>query len=200
MRRDGVDAVIMEVSSHALELRRADDIDFDAAVFTNLTRDHLDFHHDFEHYFNAKKRLFHLLEKSFKKGRCGIVNVDDAYGSELFLMRNQYSYPVKSFGIETEADYMPDRASISNTIDGAELPPGAAGRRRRGGPQPAGHLPALQFAGGPGRRAPDGGPLRRRSRSGLADLETVPGRFDVLKTGTGASSSSWITRTPWTRS
>ena len=55
MKRDGVDAVIMEVSSHALELQRADDIDFDAAVFTNLTRDHLDFHHDFEHYFERQE-------------------------------------------------------------------------------------------------------------------------------------------------
>ena len=185
MKRDGVDAVIMEVSSHALELRRADDIDFDAAVFTNLTRDHLDFHHDFESYFNAKKRLFTLLEKSFKKGRCGVVNVDDAYGRELFMIRNQYSYPVKSFGIDTEADYMPEPGTVSNTIGGRELrlarPDAgiAVNLNLLGTFQLYNSLAALAVV------APAWACPMRRSRRGLADLETVPGRFDVLKTGKG---------------
>ena len=51
----------MEVSSHALALRRADHLHFAAAIFTNLTRDHLDFHRDMEEYFAAKRRLFELL-------------------------------------------------------------------------------------------------------------------------------------------
>ena len=51
-------ACVMEVSSHALELHRADAIDFDCAVFTNLTQDHLDFHGTLEEYFGAKRRLF----------------------------------------------------------------------------------------------------------------------------------------------
>ena len=59
------------------------------------------------------------------------------------MLRNQYSYPVMSFGIETEADYMPDRASIVNAIGGVSyrLERPDAGVRR--GPQPAGHVPAL---------------------------------------------------------
>jgi len=184
MGRDGVDAVIMEVSSHALELRRADDIDFDAAVFTNLTRDHLDFHHDFEHYFEAKKRLFLLLEKSFKKGRCGIVNVDDEYGRELYLMRNQYSFPVMSFGIEQEADYMPERASIVNAITGIrytmERPDAGVqvSLRLLGMFQLYNSLAALAAAHQMG--VPYG-----TIAPGLADLETVPGRFDVLTTSRG---------------
>ena len=51
-------ACVIEVSSHALELHRADAIDFDCAVFTNLTQDHLDFHGTLEDYFGAKRRLF----------------------------------------------------------------------------------------------------------------------------------------------
>ena len=57
----GCGACVMEVSSHALALRRVDGIQFAAAVFTNLTRDHLDFHGDMEDYFAAKRRLFEML-------------------------------------------------------------------------------------------------------------------------------------------
>src|SRR5262249_45046359 len=57
----GCGACVIEVSSHALALRRADDTTFAAAVFTNLTRDHLDFHADMEDYFQAKRRLFNML-------------------------------------------------------------------------------------------------------------------------------------------
>ncbi len=184
MRRDGVDAVIMEVSSHALELRRADDIDLDAAVFTNLTRDHLDFHRDFEHYFSAKKRIFQLLENSYKKGRCGIVNTDDPYGRELYMMRNQYSFPVKSFGIETESDYMPLAGSISNSMHGLSYRLGRpeagleVSLNLLGTFQLYNSLAALAVAHQMGVSFDD-------IAAGLADLENVPGRFDVLKTGKG---------------
>jgi UDP-N-acetylmuramoyl-L-alanyl-D-glutamate--2,6-diaminopimelate ligase len=76
---DGGDvACSMEVSSHALELHRADAIHFDAAIFTNLTQDHLDFHHTMEDYFQAKRRLF--VEG---RPRHAVINVDDHYGSRL---------------------------------------------------------------------------------------------------------------------
>lgn len=180
MRHDGVDAFIMEVSSHALELRRADDIDFDAVVFTNLTRDHLDFHHDFESYFNAKKRIFGLLEKSFKKGRCGVVNVDDPYGRELFMMRNNYSYPIASFGIETEADYMPEPGAISNTVHGLSY---RLARPDAGIAVDLNLLGKFQLYNSLAALAVShrmGVPYSEIT-AGLADLATVPGRFDVLK-------------------
>ena len=64
---------VIEVSSHALALRRADHLRFAAGVFTNLTRDHLDFHRDMEDYFEVKRRLFELLpETAF-----GVSNLDD---------------------------------------------------------------------------------------------------------------------------
>ena len=69
---------VMEVSSHALELHRADAIHFAAAIFTNLTQDHLDFHPTMDEYFEAKRRLFTDLSPAH-----AIVNVDDPYGARL---------------------------------------------------------------------------------------------------------------------
>jgi UDP-N-acetylmuramoyl-L-alanyl-D-glutamate--2,6-diaminopimelate ligase len=71
-------ACAMEVSSHALELHRADAIHFAAAIFTNLTQDHLDFHPTMEDYFNAKRRLF-----VDGHPRQAVINVDDPYGARL---------------------------------------------------------------------------------------------------------------------
>ncbi|MBV9818657.1 MAG: UDP-N-acetylmuramoyl-L-alanyl-D-glutamate--2,6-diaminopimelate ligase [Solirubrobacterales bacterium] len=76
---DGGDrACVMEVSSHALALRRADAIRFAAAIFTNLTQDHLDFHPTMEDYFQAKRMLFAGAEAP-----AAVVNVDDPYGARL---------------------------------------------------------------------------------------------------------------------
>jgi UDP-N-acetylmuramoyl-L-alanyl-D-glutamate--2,6-diaminopimelate ligase len=72
-------ACVMEVSSHALQLRRADAIHFAAALFTNLTQDHLDFHPTMEDYFNAKRLLFCGAERP----GTSVVNVDDPYGARL---------------------------------------------------------------------------------------------------------------------
>jgi UDP-N-acetylmuramoyl-L-alanyl-D-glutamate--2,6-diaminopimelate ligase len=77
MRDAGDAAVVMEVSSHALDLHRADAIHWAVAIFTNLTRDHLDFHPTMEDYFLAKRRLFEAGPE------VAIVNVDDPYGRRL---------------------------------------------------------------------------------------------------------------------
>ncbi|HEX5759402.1 MAG TPA: UDP-N-acetylmuramoyl-L-alanyl-D-glutamate--2,6-diaminopimelate ligase, partial [Thermoanaerobaculia bacterium] len=79
MRERGGRAVAMEVSSHALEQGRVAGLGFDVAVFTNLTRDHLDYHGSMERYFAAKRRLFALLKPA---GR-GAVNLDDPWGRRL---------------------------------------------------------------------------------------------------------------------
>ncbi|HEV2855959.1 MAG TPA: UDP-N-acetylmuramoyl-L-alanyl-D-glutamate--2,6-diaminopimelate ligase [Thermoanaerobaculia bacterium] len=79
MRDDGAEAVAMEVSSHALAMGRVGGASFDAAVFTNLTRDHLDYHRDMEDYFAAKRQLFSML----KPGQRPAVNLDDPYGRRL---------------------------------------------------------------------------------------------------------------------
>jgi UDP-N-acetylmuramoyl-L-alanyl-D-glutamate--2,6-diaminopimelate ligase len=78
MRERGTDAVVMEVSSHALVMGRVDGVRFDVVGFTNLSQDHLDFHGDMEQYFAAKSSLF-----TPKRARRGIVCVDDAWGARL---------------------------------------------------------------------------------------------------------------------
>ncbi len=94
MNRDRVKVAIMEVSSHALEQNRVAGIDFQAAVFTNLSQDHLDYHRDMEQYFQAKSKLFSDPEKnpSFK----AIINADDLYGRRLMAGMPQ----ALSFGLE----------------------------------------------------------------------------------------------------
>ncbi len=79
MRDAGMAAVVAEVSSHALAMGRVDAASFDLALFTNLTRDHFDFHPGFEEYFAAKRSLFDQLKPA---GRA-VVNVDDPYGRRL---------------------------------------------------------------------------------------------------------------------
>ena len=90
MKDAGVTNVTLEVSSHALDLKRVDGCHFDAAIFTNLTQDHLDYHLTLEDYFRAKERFFsEILEKSEKKEVFSIINADDPFA-------NRISVPKKS--------------------------------------------------------------------------------------------------------
>jgi UDP-N-acetylmuramoyl-L-alanyl-D-glutamate--2,6-diaminopimelate ligase len=99
MRKDRVTHVAMEVSSHALELHRVDDVAFEAAVFTNLTRDHLDFHGTMENYFEAKAKLFDKLAEGQKGGkrRFAIINSDDPWSEKLLarLKTDRLTYGVR---------------------------------------------------------------------------------------------------------
>jgi len=82
MLRADCQACVMEVSSHALEQKRVFGIEFDVAIFTNLTRDHLDYHGTMESYFAAKQKLFAALQQGTKKGTA-VINIDDTYGARL---------------------------------------------------------------------------------------------------------------------
>lgn len=79
MLKEGITHVVMEVSSHSLAQYRVWEIDFDMAIFTNLTHDHLDYHHTLEEYLNAKKQLFRQL----KENGIAIINVDDPYSKQI---------------------------------------------------------------------------------------------------------------------
>lgn len=94
MAKEKVDAVVMEVSSHALDLDRVLGSKFEYAAFTNLSQDHLDYHKNFENYYQAKKLLFGMCKKCF-------INIDDEYGSRLF---NEISCDKKSFSIDKQAN------------------------------------------------------------------------------------------------
>ena len=80
----GCKAAAMEVSSHALAQDRVRGLEWDVAVFTNLTQDHLDFHGTMENYFEAKTQLFTgLAEQKTKTDAAAIINIDDRYGAQL---------------------------------------------------------------------------------------------------------------------
>lgn len=94
MVEKGVDSVVMEVSSHALELHRVSCSDYDIGIFNNLSRDHLDFHETFENYLNAKIKLFKMCKK-------GLINIDSEYGEEVV---KRAECEVYTFGIDKKAD------------------------------------------------------------------------------------------------
>ncbi len=91
----------MEVSSHALALGRTDGVHFAAAIFTNLTQDHLDFHDTMEDYFQAKRQLFLPAVASATTPAVAVVNVDDPYGRRLAAELEH----VLTFAIDADADY-----------------------------------------------------------------------------------------------
>lgn len=106
MVQKDVKAVALEVSSHGLEQKRVDAIDFDVAVFTNFTHDHLDYHGTMDNYFNAKKKLF----ANMKKDGVSILNVDDEKYNEL---KDTCVTRVVTYGIEHEADYRADNIVLN---------------------------------------------------------------------------------------
>ncbi len=96
-------ACVLEVSSHALELHRADAIAFDCAIFTNLTQDHLDFHGTLEDYFGAKRRLF--VPQTSSPPEVPVVNLDDTWGARIAEELAESGHgELITFGIEREAD------------------------------------------------------------------------------------------------
>ncbi len=104
-RQLGADVLILEASSHALEQHRVDGINFDAAIFTNLTQDHLDYHETFEAYFASKKRLFtELLGDGI-----GIINRDDSWGRQLLEVNEGWI----SYGYDECADVYPVQVEVS---------------------------------------------------------------------------------------
>lgn len=107
MIETGAEYAVMEVSSHALELNRVADCEFDIAVFTNLTQDHLDFHKTMEGYFNAKLKLFTSLsnERGKMVKKLGIINIDDPYSKRIL---DAMKVKAVTYGFSKDADIRPD--------------------------------------------------------------------------------------------
>jgi UDP-N-acetylmuramoyl-L-alanyl-D-glutamate--2,6-diaminopimelate ligase len=162
-------ACAMEVSSHALSLHRVSGITFAAGVFTNLTRDHLDFHADMDEYFRAKRLLFEMLPRDAPS----LINLDDPRGASLMEAGGR---PM-TYAIHRPADVMPGPLSFS--LDGLSFdvrtPRGALQVTSRlvGRPNVYNILAAVSVA-----IALDV-PLEAIEH-GLKSLDGVPGRFQVV--------------------
>ena len=125
MVQSGAKSAVMEISSHALALKRADDVQFDCAVFTNLQSDHMDFHKTRENYFLAKARLFELLAASPKKNKSAVINADDEMAPELIAMLPPGLSAV-TFAVDGKADFKASSVQIleRKTLFTLETPEG----------------------------------------------------------------------------
>jgi UDP-N-acetylmuramoyl-L-alanyl-D-glutamate--2,6-diaminopimelate ligase len=174
MLEAGDRACAMEVSSHALALRRTDEIDFDVGVFTNLTQDHLDFHADMDDYFAAKRLLFAPAEGPGP--RVAVVNVDDRFGRVLAGEIDSVTFSASG----AEADYR--AANVEFDVAGSRfMCRGPSAEVEVSLPLP-GHfnvenaLAAIAAADALGVRPDQAG-------SALAGVERVPGRFEPVAEG-----------------
>jgi UDP-N-acetylmuramoyl-L-alanyl-D-glutamate--2,6-diaminopimelate ligase len=165
----GCGACVMEVSSHALALKRVDGIRFAAAIFTNLTRDHLDFHTDMEDYFAAKRRLFEMLEDDAP----AVINADDPRSASLVDVVKR---PV-TYGINRPADVSP--GPLSYSLSGLDFdvrtPHGVVHVRSK----LVGKPNVYNILGAVGTALEIGVPIQA-IEDGLRGLAGVPGRFEVV--------------------
>jgi UDP-N-acetylmuramoyl-L-alanyl-D-glutamate--2,6-diaminopimelate ligase len=107
----GATELVMEVSSHALDQGRVACVGFDVAVFTNLTRDHLDYHHSMEEYFTAKRLLFDGMR--YPAPRVAVLNADDPYSVELAQVAKAAGAQVATYGLNTNADWRAEHIAFS---------------------------------------------------------------------------------------
>ena len=167
----GLGACAMEVSSHALSLRRVDELRFAAGVFSNLTRDHLDFHGDMESYFAAKRLLFAMLPETAP----AIVNIDDPRGAELAQSARR---PV-TYAIDRPADVSP--GTLRYSLDGLDFDVQTPRGTLHVTSPLVGRPNAYNVLASVATAAALDLPFDAIER-GLAGLKAVPGRFEMAST------------------
>ena len=174
-------AGVMEVSSHALLQSRVDDVEFDAVIFTNLTRDHLDYHGDIESYFKAKKKLFELAARQMEKTSPALViNTDDPYGAKLAEeFRN--SDRVVTFGMNLRADFRV--TDFQFTSAGTQFTLEMKGRSLRVRLPLIGRFNIYNAIGALAAASSMGVQMRQAVKC-LADVPQVPGRMESVGEGT----------------
>lgn len=189
MKEEGIENCVMEVSSHALTLGKVDDITFDAAVFTNLTSDHMDFHKDTEDYYAAKKKLFYLT-----KGTC-IVNLDDEYGRRLLEELKLDGKEVRGYSLkDKKAEYFGEILETTERGSLIQVTEKAEGSQMLKLNTPGiftiyNGLAALAFA----RSA---GYTFEAVQKGLENLKGVPGRFELVENSKGVIAIVDYAHTP----
>ncbi|MHB8840184.1 MAG: UDP-N-acetylmuramoyl-L-alanyl-D-glutamate--2,6-diaminopimelate ligase [Candidatus Aquicultor sp.] len=167
----GVDAAVIEVSSHAIDLLRVEACEFDVVVFTNLSQDHLDYHGTIEEYFKVKKRIFDMT------GVNQVINIDDEYGRKLLRTgeRKQLRYSLKdkvevyASGIVLRADGSTMKLHAGSRIIGVDLKmPGLYNISNALAAASASIAVGIDV---------------EKIKVGLEELEFVPGRFERVDAG-----------------
>jgi UDP-N-acetylmuramoyl-L-alanyl-D-glutamate--2,6-diaminopimelate ligase len=172
----GCNAVVMEVSSHALELRRVAEVEFDVAVFTNLSPDHLNFHPDMHHYRRAKGRLFEELASGGKRGTA-VVNRDDP-AAEYIIGVNRGA--LLTYGLSPAAAVRARdvRTDLRGAAFTAETPRGRVAIELRHLGDYSIHNALAALAVGECLQVP-----LEQIAAGLAGAPPVPGRFELVDAG-----------------
>jgi UDP-N-acetylmuramoyl-L-alanyl-D-glutamate--2,6-diaminopimelate ligase len=171
----GGTSVVMEVSSHALAQERVWGFPYSVAVFTNLTRDHLDYHKDFEHYFEAKRRLFEGL--GTPPPQWAVINLDDPWGRKLL----DVPCPQRlTYGMNSNAQVKPKHLdSRHNGLEGTIVTP--AGKLQLASSL-MGRANLANILAATAASVAYGIPLEK-IEEGLKDLKAVPGRFERIDEG-----------------
>jgi len=172
MASDGIDCLVLEVSSHALDQHRVDHIDFDIGLFTNLTREHLDYHQTMERYFEAKASFFDLLSVNAS----AVINLDDPRGKEL-VSRTKAN--VLSYAIDNQADIRAEikQMSLGGTTFKLETPRGKIDIETG----LIGTFNVYNLLGAIGVALAMGIDLRT-IKSAIAEFKVVPGRLEAIET------------------
>lgn len=180
MVSSGAGYAVMEVSSHALALDRVAGCEFDLAVFTNLTQDHLDLHGDMQSYLEAKALLFSSLAPAGKPDKAGIVNNDDAAAA---FLRQQTRVPLITYGVRQPADWQAGEINFDHAGTRFQL---LQRGRRQGWFQVVtpGLFSVYNALAAIAVCSHEGVPLEL-IRAALAEAPSIPGRFQPVRCGQG---------------
>jgi UDP-N-acetylmuramoyl-L-alanyl-D-glutamate--2,6-diaminopimelate ligase len=175
MREHGADALVMEVSSHALVYGRVDGVVYDVAVFNNLTPEHLDFHPDMEDYYRAKASLF-----TPRRARLGVVNLDDRYGRRL---AEEAGIPVVTYSADGDpaADWRAEAVHLGAAGSGFRVV-GPGGASADASVQLPGPFNVANALGAIAALVSAGLPLEEAA-AGVSAVPGVPGRMERVDAG-----------------
>lgn len=181
MVANGCNAVTMEVSSHGLHQSRVADVEFDAAIFTNLSRDHLDYHGDMGSYFAAKRILFEqLATQKDKQAPVAVINIDDDWGKKLIKDFPSGSAKVITYGMGNSADFR--ATDLRQSREGIEFKLEAKGRQFLARIPLIGRFNVYNALGALAAGVGMGLNLRE-TVAHLAELPQVPGRLESVSEG-----------------
>ena len=182
MKSAGTKAVAIEVSSHALDMKRVEGLSFDVAAFSNLTRDHLDYHGTMDKYYAAKSRLFRSFPSCGKK-TTAVINIDDRFGR---ILAGWTQFPVISVSgtPEAKSDIHPITSEV--TLDGIRATVAAPGGRVEVRSSLVGrhNLANILLAAGIARAL---GVSTKGIESGIASMRGVPGRLERVGNSAGVA-------------